>query len=172
MVPNSSSPSRFPPFLKVYMQPLSLLRTGVMKRNRLSRPGQGPASRAVTPKPATPQQGTGHQLAATRAYACRVLKHGEEKAAFRSRTPAVQTVPIQPLTGWVPTHRAQLLGCPLSTAAVLMEEELYHHSPPARASTSIATSPHPESATAASPVTHPTQSEREGTDKRDAAKQG
>lgn len=84
-----------------------LLRKGVMKRSCLNHPGQGPASRAPTlkgaltcavlQKEATPWQGTGRQLEVTRAYVCLLLKHGEEKVIFRSRTPAVQTVPIQPL---------------------------------------------------------------------------
>lgn len=86
-----------------------LLRKGRMKGNCLSCPGRGPASRALTPKgaptcavlqkEATPRQGAGRQrLAATRAYVCLFSKHGEE--IFRSRTPAVQTVPVQPPRTW------------------------------------------------------------------------
>lgn len=100
-----------------------------MKRNRLNRLGQAPASGALPPKgaltcavlqkEATPWQGTGRQLAVTRDDPCLCLKCGEGKMIFRSRTPAVQTMPILHLISWVSVHRAQLLGCPLPPATVL-----------------------------------------------------
>lgn len=133
-----------------------------MKRNCLNCPGQGPASRARTPKgaltcmvlqkEATPRQGTGHQLAVTRASACLILKHGKEKGTFQEQDPS-----------GADRTCARSAGCPpnaLGSWGVPFSQPLHQRregwSPTAWASASIAASLQLGSSRAASPVAYST----------------
>lgn len=155
-----------------------------MKRNRLNRPGQGPASGALPPKvsshlcaPEGSNALAGHRMPAAshlwyhnhaRASVRLFFKARGRESDFQEQKPSgadgARAVPARRRLG-----HAQLLRRPLPAATALTKGEPRYRGPSAWTSPSIAAHQHLGSSRAASPVLN---TERQGTNRKTGCGKG